>query len=108
MALERPDCFFLFSEDGVTRHTKTQYTRLFPKITWALSDSNKIIEQPCAAFLDASQRGRTWVVQTTSPLEKRWEEWKEQNSAGMFIMKYFSVREITALGWVAWFQFIAC
>ena len=108
MALERPDCFFLFSEDGVTRHAKTQYTRLFPKITWALSDSNEIIEQPCAAFLDASQRGRTWVVQITSPLEKRWEKWQEQNSAGIFIMKYFSVEEITALGWVSWFQFIAC
>lgn len=106
MALERAKDFFLFSDEGVTMHAKTPYIRRFPEITWALSDSNEDIEQPCAAFLDSSQKGRIWVVQTTSPLEKRWKKWKEQRSARMFIMKFFSFQEIKALGWVSSFLFL--
>ena len=99
MALERPDCFFLFSGDGVTIHNKTKsYIRLFPKITWALSDSNDKTEQPCEAFLDDAQEDRVWIVQATSPKKERWKQWQTQHSAEMFIMKYFSVEEITALG----------
>ena len=101
MALEQLDCFFLFSEDGVTMHAKTLYIYPFPKVTWALSDSNEKIEHPCDAFLDSIQQGRIWVVQTTSPLESRRKKWQEMYSAGMFVMKYFSVEEITALGYVS-------
>ena len=99
VALERPDCFFLFSDDGVTMHDKTKsYIHLFPKITWALSYSNDKTEQPCEAFLDDSQEDRAWIVQATSPKKERWKQWRTQHSAEMFVMKYFSVEEIMALG----------
>ena len=98
VALERLDCFFLFSEDGVTMHAKTLYIYPFPKITWALSDSNEKIEHPCDAFLDSAQQGRIWVVQTTSPLESRWEKWQELYSAGMFVMKYLLLKRLRLSG----------
>jgi hypothetical protein len=102
VALERPHHFFLFTDNGVTMHALDKpYDNHFPKITWALSDSNEKTEQPCDAFLDRSQKGRTWVVQTTPPQEKRWKQWRKQHSAGMFIMRYSSVQEISALGWVS-------
>lgn len=101
MALEQPYRFFLFTDNGVTMHALNEPCDLFPKITWALSDLDEEIRQPCAAFLDASQRGCAWVVQAV-PLERGW------NLVEMFIMKYFSISEITALGWVSWFLFLTC
>ena len=90
-------------------HDKTKsYIRLFPKITWALSDSNDQTGQPCEAFLDDAQEDRTWVVQAISPKGERWKEWQTQHSAKMFIMKYFSFEEITVLGWVSQVLFLSC
>ena len=79
-------------------HAKTLYIYPFPKITWALSDSNEKIDHPCDAFLDSAQQGRIWVVQTTSPLESRWEKWQELYSAGMFVMKYFLLKRLRLSG----------
>jgi hypothetical protein len=90
VAFERPDCFFHFSDDGVTMHALNQpYGGLFPKITWALSDSNDRTEEPCAAFLDTSQWDCAWVVQTAPPLERRWKQWQKQHNAGMFFYGLF-------------------
>ena len=91
VALQWPHCFFLFKDDGVTVHTLNEGCDLFSKTTWALS--NDKIGQPCTAFQDASQQDCVWLVQTM-PLECGW------NLVGVFTMKYFSVCEVTALGFI--------
>jgi hypothetical protein len=56
--------------------------------------------EPCSIFQDASKQERAWIVQTTSPLEKRYKEWAKQCNADIFVFDYFSINEMTALGWV--------
>ncbi|KAI9438700.1 hypothetical protein H4582DRAFT_191942 [Lactarius indigo] len=69
----------------------------FLKGTWALSDSNDQAKRPCSAFLKASHLG-VWIVQTSPPLEERWETWSKYHDVGMFVVDHFSIKEITALG----------
>jgi hypothetical protein len=81
----------------VDRYPLESDFRCLPEGTWALSDSCGKSEQPCDVFLTAATVGNAWVVQTTSPSEKRYKEWKKQYSADIFYMDYFSIAEITAL-----------
>jgi len=47
-----------------------------------------------------AQQKDAWIVQTTSPLEKRWKEWTKQLGANFYVMKPFSLNEMRALGLV--------
>jgi hypothetical protein len=51
-------------------------------------------------FLKAALLGNAWVVQATSPEERRYKDWSKEYSADMFVMDYFSISEIAALGLV--------
>ncbi|KAH9010580.1 hypothetical protein EDB85DRAFT_1211358 [Lactarius pseudohatsudake] len=87
----------VFRDDGVYRHPLDATPDYLPEGTWALSDAGRVAEKPCKVFLDAA--GDTaWIIQTTSPLEDRWSQWKKQYTAVMFVMKGFSAEEIAALG----------
>ncbi|KAH8995601.1 hypothetical protein EDB92DRAFT_2084426 [Lactarius akahatsu] len=97
VALERPGFFILFHEGGVYRYSNTDPDSL-PERTWALSDSNENAPQPCSAFGTVSKRRTAWVIQTTSPAEKRWKNWKKYCTADMFVMNPISIEEVTVLG----------
>ncbi|KAH9000060.1 hypothetical protein EDB92DRAFT_460114 [Lactarius akahatsu] len=99
VALEQRDFFILFHEGGVYRYPLNADPKYFPAGTWALSDSNgePAVAQPCSAFLTVSERKTAWLIQTTSPVETRWKNWRKTCKAGMFVMNYFSIEDITAL-----------
>src|SRR6266702_570131 len=91
--------FLVFCDDGVDIHPLDMANPdVFPRGTWALSDSNEEVGSPCSAFIDAAKQEIAWIVQTTSPMEERWKEWKKECSADMFVMVPPSINEITALG----------
>jgi hypothetical protein len=54
--------------------------------------------QPCGVFLQAAVAGKAWIIQTTSPTERRYKPWTKEYGADMFVMDYFSIDEIVALG----------
>ncbi|KAH9000046.1 hypothetical protein EDB92DRAFT_2079954 [Lactarius akahatsu] len=99
VALEQPGFFILFHEGGVYRYPLEADPRYLPDGTWALSDSNgePAVAQPCSAFLTVSERKTAWLIQTTSPVETRWKNWRKTCKAGMFVMNHVSIEDITAL-----------
>jgi hypothetical protein len=99
VALELSDHYLVFQDDGVYIHplAADPYNRL-PDETWALSDSGAKDNQPCNAFLNAAEWQVAWVIQTTSPRDSAWKAWKRHYFAKTFVMDYFSINEITALG----------
>ncbi|KAI9458944.1 hypothetical protein BJY52DRAFT_407936 [Lactarius psammicola] len=99
VALQLPRHFLVFHDNGVDIHPLDMANPdNFPRGTWALSDSNEEVRQPCSTFLGADKQEMAWIVQTTCPFEERWKEWKEQCSADVFAMDHPSINEITALG----------
>ncbi|KAH9004464.1 hypothetical protein EDB86DRAFT_1945988 [Lactarius hatsudake] len=97
VALEQPDFFILFHEGGVYRYPLRADTRYLPEGTWVLSDSNDEAPQPCSTFKNAAKLRTVWLIQTASPLKKRWEDWVKYCDADMFVMNHVSIEEITAL-----------
>ncbi|KAH9178312.1 hypothetical protein EDB89DRAFT_1166852 [Lactarius sanguifluus] len=97
VAIELPNFFILFRDDGVHRHPLNASPHNLPEHTWALSDSNGPTNQPCLAFLGASKQKFAWIVQTTSPAEARWRQWRKYCTADMFVMNHTSIEDIMAL-----------
>jgi len=97
VALQLRDRYLLFTDEGVSSHSLTAGLDVIPTDTWALSDSNDQVKEPCSAFLDASTLGHAWVMQTTSPVSTKWKDWKMYHNADMFIMGHFSIQEISVL-----------
>ncbi|KAH9000063.1 hypothetical protein EDB92DRAFT_1789962, partial [Lactarius akahatsu] len=97
VALEQPDFFILFHEGGIYRYPLRADTRYLPEGTWVLSDSNDEAPQPCSTFKNAAKLRTVWLIQTASPLKKRWEDWVKYCDADMFVMNHVSIEEITAL-----------
>jgi hypothetical protein len=93
------EVFFVFTKEGASVHPTTSRGVQFPPDTWALADSNEMINQPCGAFLMASLKN-VWVVQASSPLKKRWREWTKQRDASIYIMEVFPSDELHVLGLV--------
>jgi len=72
--------FILFDNGSVTVYDDSVPSmKAFPALTfshsepgrvkiWAFTDSNDDTTTPCTPFLQASNAGRAWIVQTTSPL----------------------------------------
>jgi hypothetical protein len=100
VALELPEHIIVFRDDGVHKHRLTAGAHHLPKGTWALSGSNEETVQPCGVFLRAAKAKNAWIVQTTSPSETKYKAWEKEREATMFVMDYFSIDEITALGLV--------
>ncbi|KAH8989499.1 hypothetical protein EDB92DRAFT_2003024 [Lactarius akahatsu] len=97
VALEQPEFFILFHEGGVYRYPLKADARYLPDGTWALSDSNDEAPKPCTTFRSASKLRTAWLIQTTSPVETRWRDWRKYCKAGMFVMNHVSIEDITAL-----------
>ncbi|KAI9441166.1 hypothetical protein BJY52DRAFT_502957 [Lactarius psammicola] len=97
VALELSHRILVFQDIGVYSLPLTADPDRFPEGIWALSDSNAITKQPCDAFLDAAGWQKAWIIQTTSPMEERWKMWSKYSKAHVFVMKYISIDEITAL-----------
>ena len=108
MALELSNYILVFQDDNVYRHPLKADPYLLPQGTWALSDSDEVAKRPCTAFLDAAKRKVAWIVQTTSPLEERYKEWSKQRDAEMFVMDYFSINELMAIGLVLTSTSVSC
>ncbi|KAF8485949.1 hypothetical protein DFH94DRAFT_709173 [Russula ochroleuca] len=98
VAFQLPTQFLVFKEDGVYAHRLDANSKVIPKETWALSDSNNRTQTPCGAFLDAVVQSRAWIIQTTSPAPERWKQWHKYQDGELYVMKYFSKEEIRALG----------
>ena len=97
MALELPCFIIVFQDDGVYRHPLSADPDLLPQGTWALAGSHPLTDMPCSTFLHASGLQIAWIVQTT-PLSKMPKGWQRQLNTDTFIMDYFSIQEMTALG----------
>ncbi|KAH9037886.1 hypothetical protein EDB85DRAFT_566732 [Lactarius pseudohatsudake] len=97
VAIELPNFFILFQDDGVYRYPLDAGPHNLPEHTWALSDSNGPTKQPCLTFLGASKQKFAWIVQTTSPAEARWKQWRKYCTADIFVMNHTSIQDITAL-----------
>ena len=69
-----------------------------PDGTWVLADSHRLFDEPCDAFLTAIRSSRPWVVQTTSPLERRWRSWTEEYDADIYWMDVVTLDELNAVG----------
>jgi hypothetical protein len=100
VAFQLSQRIIVFQDGNVFRHPLETEPDILPPGTWALTDSNDRIKQPCNTFLDAAERKIAWIVQTTSPLEQRYKDWKKYNWADTFVMDCFSFDEMTALGLV--------
>jgi len=99
VAFQLPTQFLVFKEDGVYAHRLDANSKVIPKETWALSDSNDRTQTPCGAFLDAGVQSRAWIIQTTPPEPERCK-WLKYHDGDLYVMKYFSKEEIRALGLV--------
>ncbi|KAH9172976.1 hypothetical protein EDB89DRAFT_1905679 [Lactarius sanguifluus] len=82
---------------GVYRYPLKADPRFLPEGTWVLSDSNDEAPQPCSTFRSATKLQTAWLIQTSSPLKKRWEDWVKYCDADTFVMNHVSIEEITAL-----------
>jgi hypothetical protein len=101
VALQRSTHILVFQDDGVHRLPFTAEPSDFPNGTWALTDTNDEVAQPCTAFLGAAQQDIAWIVHATSPAEGKYKAWQHQKAADMFVMNYFSMDEITVLRFVS-------
>ncbi|KAH9177660.1 hypothetical protein EDB89DRAFT_2064625 [Lactarius sanguifluus] len=97
VALEQPEFFILFHEGGVYRYPLKADPRYLPDGTWVLSDSNDEAPKPCSTFRSAAKLRIAWLIQTSSPQMKRWEDWVKYCDADTFVMNHVSIEEITAL-----------
>jgi len=84
--------YYVFDESGaVIRPSRFFDPRL--RECWALTDSNAVVTQPCAAFLSDALR----IIQTTSPKPARWKEWYKQRGGIWVVVDPPSVPEIAAI-----------
>ncbi|KAI0290088.1 hypothetical protein B0F90DRAFT_667656 [Multifurca ochricompacta] len=97
-----PDSFVLFTDSGaeVFAHRFGE----LPDGTWALADSNAKNPLPCNSFLDACGPRDAFIVQTSSPDEKRYKTWKKEYNAYGYVMDCFSLTESVALGMIHGFN----
>lgn len=100
VALQRNEHIFVFQDHGVDRYPTNAQSHFLPNGTWALLTPTKKPHNLVLPFwlLLRPQGLRAWIVQTTSPLEDRWKTWEKYRTADMFVMKSFSISEMTALG----------
>ncbi|KAI0293027.1 hypothetical protein B0F90DRAFT_189955 [Multifurca ochricompacta] len=97
-----PDSFVLFTDSGaeVFAHRFGE----LPDGTWALADSNAKNPLPCNSFLDACGPRDAFIVQTSSPDEKRYKTWKKEYNAYGYVMDSFPLTELVALGMIHGFN----
>jgi hypothetical protein len=101
VALQMRHHFLLFNDNDVEMHPLDDASLdVFPPGTWTLSDSNEETEQPCFTFLNAARQKITWNVQTATPSSEMWNVSKKQHNTVMFVMKHFTLEEITALRFI--------
>ncbi len=94
VALQVEDLVVLFEDTGVLLYD-AYFT--IPNGTWMLTDSHVKYRDPCGAFLHAHSARTGWMVQTTSPLVARWEEWQKEHASPVYYMDVFSEDELLAL-----------
>ncbi|KAI0296293.1 hypothetical protein B0F90DRAFT_1109562 [Multifurca ochricompacta] len=97
----RPTYYLLFKNSGVEVHGPEFST--LPDGTLALVNSNEKVEKPCDGFLYASDKGTTFVVQTTPPKANRWKDWEKYHDGFLYVMECFSWDEMHALGIFTWY-----
>jgi hypothetical protein len=93
-----PFTFYLFSENGVSRHsTNGEFNTFIPIGAWALSDSFEDFRGPCHAF----RYRQAHVIYTSSPVSRRWKEWAKQFGAIQYIMDVWEEEELRTMLFVA-------
>ena len=92
------DRFFLFNEaSALEQDLVAKSTSKLSPGTWALTNSGEFIEQPCSAFLAASQK-KVWIIQATSPKRYMWFEWSKERDTMHYVMDCFPPNELEVLG----------
>ncbi|KAI0298440.1 hypothetical protein B0F90DRAFT_1669030 [Multifurca ochricompacta] len=97
-----PDSFVLFTNSGVKVYAHT-FDEL-PDGTWALADCSAKDPLPCDSFLVACRSRDAFVVQTSSPDEKRYKTWRKEYKAYTYVMDCFPLTESVALGMIHGFN----
>ncbi|KAH9053616.1 hypothetical protein EDB87DRAFT_211619 [Lactarius vividus] len=71
---------------------------IIPSRAWALTDPHPGFDEPCEAFFIAQRVNSAWIVQTTSPSERKWRSWHKEYTAVTYWMDVSSLDECEALG----------
>jgi hypothetical protein len=99
VALQLVGYFIVFQDDGVFKYPLTAQPDVLPKGTWALTDSYEQNPQPCDTFQTASNLDIARIIQASSQAEESWKGWNARCSGHVFVMNYFSIDEMAALGY---------
>jgi hypothetical protein len=93
------DHFWLFDDLGAhrldARNTSGSHP-IYGHDTWALTDSNGLVQEPCAAF----QTGFRIIIQATSPSKSRTKTWTKYLRSEWFNMNPCSWQEVAFLACV--------
>ena len=85
--------YFVFDEQGVAVERLDRESERLQKC-WALVDSNSKVTVPCEALLFGASR----IIQTASPMDEGWKDWRRRQRASLFIMELPGTMEIMAIG----------
>ena len=100
------NALIVFQDDNVYEYPRSAEGNVIPEGSWALS-GNSIDQagQPCNAFLTAAEQNVTWLVHAASPSVTEYN-WQERLYTQTYVMDYFSLHEMTALGSVLYNNFL--
>ncbi|VDC03231.1 unnamed protein product [Peniophora sp. CBMAI 1063] len=94
-----PDYFFIFDSEGaavlpnVTADLRPEEVDVRLAKCWALSDTNSLLRQPCAAFLMSAER----VIQAASPGRNPWKDWIKDFGGRVAVMDLPTSKVIGAI-----------
>ncbi|KAI0299681.1 hypothetical protein B0F90DRAFT_602363 [Multifurca ochricompacta] len=92
-----PECFVLFTDSGAEVYSHRSI--ILPDETWALADSDAENPLPCHSFLRACKKHHAFIVQTSSPDQRRYRAWNDDSKlylslSSLSMTHGFSVRLI--------------
>ncbi|KAI0290640.1 hypothetical protein B0F90DRAFT_1784429 [Multifurca ochricompacta] len=97
-----PECFVLFTDSGPEVYSHVSIK--LPDETLALADSNAENPLPCHSFLRASKKHDAFIVQTSSPDQRRYKAWSKEYHAPIYVMDCFTLTELVVLGMIHGFS----
>jgi hypothetical protein len=84
--------YFIFDEQGTAIHPLSIEDPRLAKC-WALTDSNRKVDEPCSAFSSLAK----FVILASSPKPQRWKAWIKEDGGSRIISDLPSVAEIAAI-----------
>lgn len=93
--------FVLFTSRGANTYSNDEYS-VIPEGAWALSVGRHDNPEPCAAFV----KSRALVIQASAPASQRWNNWKREQKAKLYILDLWTKAELGALLYVQFLRIV--